>query len=191
MTNLQINADVKRATLWPQGKASINSAISLANLWNALIPRNHVRVLNLERVRAVRNLLKSLTADRVEQAIRFYASQEWQLRKGAWKTFDAFMQSAVALRWYEQAAEADERAEARARPADPRVRRLTAELADKRAAWTREERLRKQYEALPVADRRRLFTKAREQLGGELGLDAPQEHIMRKALDLMEAERCN
>lgn len=118
--------------------------------WNRCVPARRVRVINQPRYLDLCALLTTFTAEEICQAVEFYGGQEWQRRRGAWKTFDRWIDISNVTRWVEDLAAHRERQEA----ADDRRRRAaddkTAAAADD-AAWHR------RFDELPEADRRELL----------------------------------
>jgi len=162
--------------------------LAIVTRWNERIPVHRVRVLTQERYDLVRTALGTFGRDEILAAVEFYAAQEWQRSKGAWKRFDNFFTLPALTLWVEVAMAAAEKAEARAAPKDPRVANLAGQIAATQTAWNRHYELGRRYDALPVTAKRRLWDKARGQLqrAGKKLITAGQ--IRDRALEIMEDE---
>lgn len=133
----------------------------IVTAWNESIPRNRVRVLTIDRHRAIREALRDLTVSQICEAIRFYGRQKWQRANNRWRKFDDWIGQDVVV-WYEQAmdeAEADEARQHRREAAARQVERHEQQMRDEQA---RRAQRRRQWEALPEHTRRQYVDRARE-----------------------------
>jgi hypothetical protein len=158
--------------------------LAVVSAWNETLPANHCRVLSGDRFREIQYCLEDLTAGQIIQAVRFYASQQWNRIRGAWQSFDHWFVAANVRVWFERAEDARDRAE-RTRPAPPAVRKLTSMIG--RPADPQGD-LRRQFDGLPADKKRWLWNQALVELGGGRNEGPPdREAIMRKVLDLLGA----
>jgi len=81
------------------------AVVRITDLWNAVMPRNRVRVRTRQRTVDVASVLREMTEEQVIQAVRFYSKSEWNRTRQVWRTFDHFMTIEVCTYWYEKACE--------------------------------------------------------------------------------------
>jgi len=115
----------------------MDAAKRIVAAWNAAIPTGRVRIINQDRLIAIRCAMRMLGDKEIIETIRFYGGQKWQRQKGAWKTFLNFLASNTLAEWYEKMCDARERAESATPPADARVARTVSEIAKAATARTR------------------------------------------------------
>jgi len=127
--------------------------------WNRVMPCHHVRAVTRTRYLCLRGVLHVWPAADVCRAIEWYAKQSWNRQRGAWRTFDSWMNVDVVTRWIEACEEHADRAAvreiARAVPlalpnADPQP---TAPQTQMQGAA--------EFDALPATQRESLLAQAR------------------------------
>ncbi len=146
-----------------------SAVIEIVQRWNAMIPKNHVRILTTMRFASVRTALAKFHLSEILLSIEFYSRQTWQRGKGAWKTFDNFFyadppKDPPVLEWLEKAISAAEKAEQRKPIVDPRVRKLQQQIFDKQADMNKWDALKKQFDGLDQARRNKLLKAADAEL---------------------------
>lgn len=166
------------------------AVIEIVLRWNAMIPKNHVRILTTMRFALVRTALAKFRLAEILSAIDFYSRRTWQRRKGAWKRFDNFFDGPVLLQWIEDAAEAAEKVEHRKPPVDPRVRKLQQQIFDKQADMSHWDTLQKQFDGLPAARRNKLLKAADAELRRLCGprTNVGPNRLQRHALVILDRE---
>ena len=88
----------------------MDAAKRIVAAWNAAIPIGRVRIINQDRLIAIRCAMRMFrtddstdnSADEIIATILFYGGQKWQRQKGAWKTFLNFLGSNTLAEWYEK-----------------------------------------------------------------------------------------
>jgi len=121
----------------------------IVSLWNGSVPAGRVRFVNQVRYGELRESLAHHTADDVCRAIEWYAGQPWNRQRGAWMTFDHFIQSANLTAKIEQAAEWRESVARKDRDKAARIETLQKQVDEKVARDRREAARRKAFDALP------------------------------------------
>ncbi|HUU90187.1 MAG TPA: hypothetical protein VM238_03140 [Phycisphaerae bacterium] len=85
----------------PAGKLR-DAIAAVVACWNATIPKHRVRIVTQARYQDLRYLLNTWTPEEVCAGIEWYGKQSWNRQRQAWRTFDAWIDLAVATRWIEQ-----------------------------------------------------------------------------------------
>jgi hypothetical protein len=153
------------------------AVLDIVARWNEFIPRNRCRILSDQRYVDIGSCLYTVTRDEVLAAIEFYSKQRWNRAKGAWKNFDNFFAPANVVLWYEKSQEAAERAT----PTVPEVRAVAASIG--RPIVHPLEDASRQFDKMPVGERRLLWDEAFLQLRTELNVDPPTEAIRKRVLE--------
>ena len=162
--------------------------LTITARWNERIPVNRVRVLTQDRYELLARALGTFGRDEILAAVECYASQAWQRQKKAWKRFHNFFAVPALTLWVEEAMAAAEKAEQRKAPKDPRVAKLTEQIAAKQTAWNRRYELQRRFDKLPVKEKRRLWVKARAELARVGRTDPTRHETMRCVLRIIEHE---
>ena len=154
----------------PPATATLEEINEIVGAWNRMIPKGHVRLISRERLVLIRMALGDLAVADVVAAIENYSRQPWQKRNQAWKTFDAFMEPAVLVQWYEAAMDAADKAAEPSRhtaQADPDVER-----------WS----------LLPTAKKNEIWKEASKRLRSEGHATFGNDVILKRAIEMMKEE---
>jgi len=116
--------------------------------WNSLLPQGHIRFVNQVRYMELRDSLAHHTADDVCAAIKWYATQRWNHARGAWMTFDHFIQAGNMAAKIEAAAECRESVDRVSRQKAQQIEALQKKVDEKVARDRREAARRKAFDAL-------------------------------------------
>jgi len=166
--------------------------------WNNHVPRNHVRRITRQRVLDVQAALREFSAEEIVEAIRFYASRDWQRRNQAGRTFDRWIAPQCVLAWWEAAREARElRAKAERRAAafrEAAAPRHAARAPSGGGAGNCETyaQRRRRFDALPEPRRNELLAAAGKAMlaMGVQGRRITASATIAKALELMVQQEC-
>lgn len=145
--------------------------------WNAAIPRNRVRIINQPRYYDLLGALRIFTADEICRAIEWYGKQAWQRARGAWCTFDAFLDEGKLTQWVESSMEHAEKAALAAE------RRQTAQAAGQAKDCVIDEIAERRFhqaewfDAMPGPEKYRLLEEAKRALPRALQQNAAQVRL--------------
>jgi hypothetical protein len=154
----------------------------IVSAWNAAIPRNRVRIVNQPRYYDLLGALRIFTAEEICAAIEWYGKQVWQRTRGAWCTFDAFLDEGKLTQWVESSMEHAEKA------AQVAERSQAAQAAGQAKAVAVDEvaerRVRQAaaFDALPPTQRYKLLEDAKRALPRTLQNNIAQVRLRAMAL---------
>jgi len=152
---------------WGEGvtpAGQISAAIqAVIDRWNERMPSRRARVLNAGR----RNdLVAALAVWRVQElldVIDWYAGQSWNRTRAVWQSFDHFLDMGNLTAKYEAMESERERAE-RGPAADPRVRKLTEDLAETTRVRAENESLLERFTAYAPDEQHEMIAQAAREL---------------------------
>lgn len=142
--------------------------------WNAAIPCNHVRFVNVTRWRLIVDAVQCFGLERILKAVEYYGGRPWQRKNRAWRKFDAFMAPDVLTQWVEESLDAERAAEEKAAPGSPEHRAKIVDIQKKVAHVVREQKnrwraLREKLAGLPDERRKEIFDQATDECRRHFG----------------------